>query len=103
MAIDEISCREIETGKEFRNLGRWSWMLLRGKNNVRTTIITAYCPTVSAGARGEYIQQLEYLTIMKVQNDQRPQFLIYLNTEISILIHQGEQITLMGDWKSESF
>ena len=38
---------------------------------------------------------------MKIQNDPRAQFWIDFNTEISKLIHQGEQIMLMGDFNSE--
>ena len=61
MAVDEVSCRVIKTGQEFRNMGCWSWMLLQVKKNVRTRIITAYWPTVSASAGGAYIQQLEQI------------------------------------------
>ena len=37
---------------------------------------------------------------MKIQNDPRTQFWIYINKEISKWIHQGEQIILMGDCTS---
>ena len=50
--MDEVSCREIAISQELQNLGRWSWKILWGKNNVRTITITVYCPTVSAGAGG---------------------------------------------------
>ena len=57
VAIDEVSYRVIATGQEFSNLGHLSWVMLRGKKNVRTRIINAYFPTVSASAGGSYIQQ----------------------------------------------
>ena len=41
MVVDEVSCRVIVTGQELRNLGFWSWILLRGNNNVGTIIVTA--------------------------------------------------------------
>ena len=41
MAVDELSCKLIVTGQEFSNLGHWSWMLLLGKKNIITIIITA--------------------------------------------------------------
>ena len=69
MALYELSCRVIVTGQEFRNLSRSSWILLQVKNNVRTTIITTYCTRVSGSSGGAYIQQLESLAIMKIQND----------------------------------
>ena len=96
MAVDKLSCREIGTGQEFINLGFWSYMLLRGKNNIRTIIITAYCPTKRAIAGRAYIQQLESLVIMKTQNHPRTQFLIDLNKEISKWIHQREKSSLWG-------
>ena len=68
MEVDEVSCRAIEIGQEFRNLGRWSWMLMQGKNNVRTMIVTTYCPIVNSIIGGAYIKQLEYLTVVKIQN-----------------------------------
>ena len=76
-------------------------MMLKGKNNVRTIIITPYCPTVSDSSGGAYIQQLEALTIMKTRNYPRTQLWIDLNTEISKWIHQGGKIILMGDLNSE--
>ena len=42
MAVDEVSCRGFVTGQEFSNLGRWSWMILRGNKYVRNRIITVY-------------------------------------------------------------
>ena len=101
MAVDELSRRLIATCQEFRNLGRWSWMLPQGNNSIRTIIITTYWPVVSASVRGAYSQQLEALAIMKIQNDPSNQFWIDLNTEILKWIHQGEQIIIMGDWDIE--
>ena len=67
-----------------------------------TRIVTSYWPTASASVIGAYIQQLEPLTIMKIQNDPRTQFWIDLNEDISKWIHQGEKIVIMGDWNSEA-
>ena len=97
MALDKVSCRAIEKGQEFMSLGCWSLMLLRGKNNIRTRIISAYFPTVSASTGGSYRQQLESLAIMNIQNYPRTQFWIDLSKEISKWIHQGEKIILMGN------
>ena len=102
MVVDEVSCRLIVTGQEFRNLGRWSWLSWQGKNNIRTRNILTYCPIEIASAGGAYSQELEVLAILKVQNNPRPQFWIDLNKGISKWIHQGEQIILMGDWNSEA-
>ena len=72
------------------------------KNNVRTIIITAYLPTVSASAVGAYSQKLEALAIVKIKNDPRIQLWIDINTEVSKWIHQGEHNILMGGWNSKA-
>ena len=102
MEVDEVSCILIVTSQEPRKLGFWSCLLLRGKNKVRTIIITAYFPTLSASSGVAYRQPLEALNIMRIQNDPRTSFRIYIKTEISKWIHQGETIILMGDWNSEA-
>ena len=55
MARDELLCRVIETGQKLMNLGRWSWMLLQEKNNVRTRIIITYYLAESVSVGGAYI------------------------------------------------
>ena len=77
-------------------------MLLLGNNNVKTKIINAYYPTVTASSGGAYSQKLESLAIMKIHNGPRTQFWIDLNIDISKLIHHGEQNILMGYWNSEA-
>ena len=76
-------------------------MLLHGNNNVITRIITAYFPTVSASAGGAYSQQLEFLVIMKIQNDPRNQSWIDINTEIS-KGYIKEKKNILGDWNGEA-
>ena len=102
MEMDELSCRAIEIFQEFWNLSCWSWMLLRRNNNARTRIVTAYYPTVSASTRGAYIEQLESLKIMKIQNDPRNQSWIELSTDIAKFMDQVEQIIIMGACNSEA-
>ena len=102
MIVYEVSCSVIAAGQEFRNLGRWSWMMMQGKNNVRTRITTAYCPTVTVSSGGAYNQQLEAFAIMKIQTDPRTQFWIDLKKDISKWIHQGEKIIPIGDWDIET-
>ena len=102
IVISEVLYRAITIGQEFRNLGRLSWIILQIKNNVRTIIITTYCPTVSNIAGGAYLHQWEALIAMEIQNDPRTQSWIDLNTDILKLIHQVELIILMGNWNSEA-
>ena len=101
MVVDEVSCRVIVKVQELRNLGCWSWILLRVNKNIGTIIVTAYCSTLCASAGGAYSQQLKSLKIVKIHGP-RPQFGIYLNTKISKWIHEVKQIILLVDWNSEA-
>ena len=49
VAIESMCHRVRAAGVDERKLGRWSWISLQGKNNLRTTIITVYrcCKTLS--------------------------------------------------------
>ena len=102
MAVYKVTCIAIAISQEFRSLSCLLWMLLRGNNNVRPRIITAYCPTGSASAGGAYSQQLEPLTIMKIQSDPMTQFWIDPNKETVKNMDQGKQLILMGDWNREA-
>ena len=102
MAVDEVSCRELVIGQEFRNLGRCSRILMRAKNNFRIILVTAYSPTIRNSTGGTYSQQVQSLTIMKIKNELRNPFWIDLNTNTTKWMYQGEQIIIMGYWDSES-
>ena len=42
VAMDDTAHRVIERGKDPTGLGRWTWVLLEGKQHIRMRIITAY-------------------------------------------------------------
>ena len=50
-------------GQDERNLGRWMWMMLTGKNGLDTTIINCYwCLCHNSGQSGSvYAQHLVYM------------------------------------------
>ena len=72
-------------------------MMMRGRENVITRMITAYFPTVSVSTGGVYSKKLEDLTIMKIQNDPRTQLWIDLTTKIAKWVCQGEQLIVLGE------
>jgi hypothetical protein len=58
------SGRIIKTGRDPSPLGRWSWMLLKGKDHIMIRIVTIYRPVISQGALSTYQQhQLHYHNI----------------------------------------
>ena len=42
---DKSTAHIVKKGNDNRNLGRWTWITLKGKQNLHTTIITVYRPT----------------------------------------------------------
>ena len=52
ISFDQLAHRTCGTGADERGLGRWAWMLFRGKNNIVTRIISAYQP--NSGKYNQY-------------------------------------------------
>jgi hypothetical protein len=48
LAFGELAQRVIDTGTDSRGLGRYSWMLLRGRSGHRARLITIYVPCKSS-------------------------------------------------------
>ena len=63
LAMDQITQRLTQKGQDQSGLGRWSWMLMNGKDDIKTRFISAYCPTRSnRGNTGAvYNQQRRWL------------------------------------------
>ena len=47
MGIEQVTHRISGSGADERGLGRWSWLLLKGKDKVQIRVITAYQPNLS--------------------------------------------------------
>ena len=50
-----------EQGADSRKLGRWSYVVFTGKNNIKTILITCYCPVKGTSPGSAYSQQLTYM------------------------------------------
>ena len=64
MAVNKMSHKVCKCGHD--ELGRWAWMLIQGKHNTYTRMISAYCPVRSriqggVGQSTVYAQQLRAL------------------------------------------
>ena len=79
-------------------LGRWSWTTLKGKNNVRTTIITGYRPCRNMkDENSTYNQQLRYLNKCQIDKCPRELWLEEMKELIQRKIQQQHQIILLAD------
>ena len=91
--------RAMEHGQDLSNLGRWSWTLMRGRNNLHTRIITGYRPVRSYNdeALTVYAQQELYFRQHGGWRDPRLAFFEDLDVLIQQCLVTGEQIILGMD------
>ena len=97
IGVDFIVQKINTCGYDTSGLGRWCWMVMNGKNDTTTRIISTYCPVKphSNGQNTVFAQQLRVLSVDPIQafwND--------LGTELQQWMNNGEQIILCGDWNT---
>ena len=59
--LNDSVFRICNQGQDERKLGRWSFISFNGKNNLKTTVLTCYCPVRSPNPGSAYSQQLTYI------------------------------------------
>jgi exonuclease III len=101
MAMNRIAYSISDTTKDFRNLGRWTSIALKGKHQKKCRIICAYCPCISQGPTSTYALQVVGLAQQNIMVCPRQQFWEDLRTYITTCKDSGEQVILMGDWNSK--
>ena len=67
VAFNDLVFNISDQGADNRNLGRWSYITITGKNEVKTTFITCYCPVISSSPRAVYSQHLVYMAENKAK------------------------------------
>ena len=95
---NELLCRVTDIKSDRRCLGRWTSMLIRGKNGLITRIAMVYCACKSSGTGSAYFQQQEGLLLDGITACPREQFYNDLCKEITQWKANGEQLIIMGDW-----
>jgi len=101
LAINKIAYSIRSVAEDPRKLGRWTSMLLNGKNQHASRIVCAYCPCISNGPTSAYALQTVALSQLGILTCPRAQFWEDLKTSIMEWQSQGEHVILMGDWNSE--
>lgn len=100
MAMNKITHSINNTEQDPRRLGRWTSIVLKGKNNKRCRIICAYCPCRSSGPNSTYALQIVGLARQNNFNCPRRQFWADLKAFLIQCKEANEQIVIMGDWNS---
>ena len=101
IATNESANRVKETGKDTTGLGRWSHMLLEGKNNHKVRVVSAYNPCKSSNTQQlqtVYAQQKRYLISKGISTCPRLQFQTDLENEIKTWQQAGEMLIILMDF-----
>ena len=94
LVTNDLAHRFNSLGQDHKEIGRWSWVKVTGKQNCVTQFVTVYCPKrTGEGMNTVYEQQLEYL-----KTNPTAAFWEDLAREIVKWQNAGEQLILMGDW-----
>jgi exonuclease III len=81
-------------------LGRWTSILINGKQNFATRIICAYRPCKSSGPETAYMQHALHFHRINKKSDPRKLFMDDLATAILQWQKEGEKIILVGDFNT---
>ena len=99
VCTNQLCHRVICSGKD--PMGRWSWIMLRGKGEMKLGILTMYRAVRSTGELSAYRQQQRTLNMSN--DDSCPRESVF--TDIFVLVEdwkkKGIQIILMGDFNSD--
>jgi hypothetical protein len=106
---DRWTSRAISSGSDPFGLGRWSFIILRGRNDINICLITAYrvCNDKYTGPKTAYQQQKRQLASMSRQQgkismlDPFTQFVLDLQSWITFIQSDGTQIILALDNNEE--
>jgi hypothetical protein len=109
LITDRWTSRVTKSGVDPFGLGRWSYVMLRGKSDISICIITAYrvCNDKSTGPKTAYQQQKRHLAALFRQSnkvvtvDPFRQFVLDLQSWISSIQADGTQIILCLDNNEE--
>jgi hypothetical protein len=101
ITTNKVCYRIITSGTDESRIGRWSWILLRGKNGIRVRIITLYRPVKSIGATSTYQQQRQLF--MDENTDECPRLKLMNDLRIFLQksIELGDRLIVMGDFNED--
>ena len=87
----------IKNGIDNRNLGRWTWITVKGKHNSQTTIITAYRPS-----NQQVTSQNQLGTLRKIHTAKQPED--FWEDDLSSLILSKKEfggVIVLGDFNDD--
>ena len=94
---DKSTAHVIKRGNDIRNLGRWTWITVKGKLESKTTIVTTYRPT-----NHQATAQNQLGAIRKINCVQQPEE--FWEEDLSILIKEKSavgEVIVIGDFNDD--
>ena len=105
VAFDDLVFPISNQGQDSRNLGRWGFVTINGKNELKTSIFTCYCPTRNTLSGSVYSQHLTYMAENRdsIPDTFCPRQLFGMDLKLAIeeRIYLGHQVIVMGDFNAE--
>ena len=105
--FNDVALRKQQHGADPRQLGRWTWATIEGKNNCKTIIISAYCPCKgNGGATTVWAQHLDAMLKWNSElppeiDDPRKLFWYDLSATVKAATDDGYKVMLLGDFNSD--
>ena len=101
----ELTSRIAGMGMDSSGLGRWCWTLFKGKDNVRTRLITVYRPVKQDASHpfSTYMQHLRHLRRSgRTNEDPRDAILKDLREQLKAWRSDGERLVVLGDLNGDT-
>jgi hypothetical protein len=100
LSIDGSSHRVIQSGQDPKGLGRWTWTLYRGKNNIKLRVVSLYRPgkPSAPGPNTAFSQQQRFFNRSSDTRCPRDAVLEDLGRSIDHWRNNGDQIVVGGDF-----
>ena len=98
LGIEQITHRISGSGADERGIGRWSWLLLKGKNGTLVRVITSYQPNLTQNNShpgSVYSQQRQYFQNNNIDNCPLEMFQTELVKQIQTWLRQKNKIILL--------
>jgi len=92
--MNETSHWAHRRGRDPTGLGRWSWTLYRGRNNVWLRVVAAYRPVHSSGDTSVWVQHETYFQRKQQERNPRQAFVDDLLDDIDKWVAEGNQLII---------
>lgn len=96
--FEDAVSRKVSAGRDLSGLGRWTWVMVRGKQEFKTTFISAYRPVYNPSDHGSvWRQHQRYLLQNNDVRDPLDAFMADLSVLLTSFLENNHQIIIGMD------